>query len=145
MKIEELKQMWETDSVIDDNYLGEASTTTAKLHSKYINILVDTKLKLVKYRNDANILKKNKSKWMRGEMSKDELDELGWEQWQYNKLLKADISDSLLGDKEVINIQNKVEYLEIVVLFIEGVLSQIKARDFQLKNAIQWKVFLAGS
>jgi hypothetical protein len=40
MNIEELQDMWDVDSAIDDNYLGEASTTTPKLHAKYIKILI---------------------------------------------------------------------------------------------------------
>lgn len=145
MNIKELQAEWENDAVIDSNKLDIASIETAKLHSKYINILVDTKLKLVKYKNDLNVLKKNKSKWMRGEMSKEELDSLGWEQWQFNKMLKNEIADALLGDEDVIKAQGRVEYLDVVVTFLEGVLTQIKARDFQIKNSVQWKIFLAGS
>lgn len=145
MNIKELQAEWENDAVIDSNKLDIASIETAKLHSKYINILVDTKLKLVKYKNDVNVLKKNKSKWMRGEMSKEELDSLGWEQWQFNKMLKNEIADALLGDEDVIKAQGRVEYLDVVVTFLEGVLTQIKARDFQIKNSVQWKIFLAGS
>jgi hypothetical protein len=145
MDIESLKEEWKNDCVIVDTHLGEASTSTPNLHSKYLNYLVDAKIKCTKYKNDLNVLKKNKSKWMRGEMSKEELDVLGWGQWEYNKLLKSEIAETLLGDDDVIKQSTKVEYFEVVIMFLESVLGQIKSRDFQIKNGITWKTFLAGN
>jgi len=144
MNIEEIQTMWEQDSVIDDNHLGEASTETAKVHSKYIKLMVGVKLKLTKARGDYNILRKNKFRYYRGELSREELAELGWQQYQLIKPLKNEIDEFLQGDQDLITLNTRIEYLETMGYLLEGILGQIKARDWQLKNGIEWKKFLAG-
>jgi len=144
MNIEEIQQMWEQDSIIDDNHLGEASTDTAKVHSKYIKLMVGVKLKLTKARGDYNILRKNKFRYYRGELSREELAELGWQQYQLIKPLKNEMDEFLQGDQDLITLNTRIEYLETMGYLLEGILGQIKARDWQLKNGIEWKKFLAG-
>ena len=144
MNIEEIQQMWEQDSIIDDNHLGEASTETAKVHSKYIKLMVGVKLKLTKARGDYNILRKNKFRYYRGELSREELAQLGWQQYQLIKPLKNEMDEFLQGDQDLITLNTRIEYLETMGYLLEGILGQIKARDWQLKNGIEWKKFLAG-
>ena len=144
MNIEEIQTMWEQDSVIDDNHLGEASTETAKVHSKYIKLMVGVKLKLTKARGDYNILRKNKFRYYRGELSREELADLGWQQYQLIKPLKNEMDEFLQGDQDLITLNTRIEYLETMGYLLEGILGQIKARDWQLKNSIEWKKFLAG-
>jgi hypothetical protein len=144
MNIEEIQQMWEQDSVIDDNHLGEASTETAKVHSKYIKLIVGVKLKLTKARGDYNILRKNKFRYYRGELSREELADLGWQPYQLIKPLKNEMDEFLQGDQDLITLNTRIEYLETMGYLLEGILGQIKARDWQLKNGIEWKKFLAG-
>jgi hypothetical protein len=144
MNIEDIQTMWEQDSLIDDNHLGEASTETAKVHSKYIKLMVGVKLKLTKARADYNLLRKNKFRYYRGELSREELQQLGWEQYQLIKPLKNEMDEFLQGDQDLITLNTKIEYLETMGYLLEGILGQIKARDWQLKNGIEWKKFLAG-
>jgi len=144
MNIEEIQQMWEQDSLIDDNHLGEASTETAKVHSKYIKLMVGVKLKLTKVRGDYNLLRKNKFRYYRGELSREELADLGWQPYQLIKPLKNEMDEFLQGDQDLITLNTKIEYLETMGYLLEGILGQIKARDWQLKNGIEWKKFLAG-
>lgn len=144
MKLDEILTMWETDSAIDDNHLGEASTTTAKLHAKYLKLLVDAKLRKTKLDIDLNALRKTKIRYYRGELTRDELADLGWEQWQYNKPLKAEMDEFLKGDADLSKIQTRLDYIDTLVYALESIMSQIKARDFQLSNGIKWKQFLAG-
>lgn len=144
MKIDDVLVMWEADSRIDDNHLGEASTTTAKLHAKYLKLLVDAKLRKTKLDIEFNTLKKTKIRYYRGEMSRDELAQYGWDQYQYNKPLKAEMDEFLKGDEDLSKIVVRHEYIDTVVYALESIMTQIKQRDFQLSNAIKWKQFLAG-
>lgn len=144
MNIEQLQEMWDADCQIDDNFLGENSTATPKLHAKYVKLLVNVKLKHTKLSSDYNILRKNKFRYYRGELSRDELTELGWSQWQGVKPLKNEMDEFLTGDSELNTMKVKIEYLETMIYYLESVLGQIKARDWQIKNAITWKQFLAG-
>jgi hypothetical protein len=144
MKLDDVLVMWEADSAIDDNHLGEASTYTAKLHSKYLKVLIDTKLRKTKLDIEYNSLRKAKIRYYRGEMTKVELEEHGWEQYQYNKPLKAEMDEFLKGDEDLAKILVRSEYIDTMVYALESIMSQIKQRDFQLSNGIKWKQFLAG-
>lgn len=144
MNLEQLQEMWDADCVIDDNYLGEQSTATPKLHAKYIRLVVGVKLKHTKAQSDYLLLRKNKFRYYRGELSRDELTNLGWEQWQGVKPLKNEMDEFLAGDTELNNLKVKIDYLETMIYFLESVLGQIKARDWQIKTGVEWKRFLAG-
>jgi len=144
MTLDELQQLWEKDCEIDDNFLGENSTATPKLHAKYVKLLVNTKLKHTKIQADYALLRKNKFRYYRGELSRDELSNLGWEQWQGIKPLKNEMDEFLQGDSELVTLKIKIDYLETMIYFLESVLQQIKARDWQIKTAVEWKKFLAG-
>jgi hypothetical protein len=144
MNLEQLMQSWKNDCVIDDNHLGEASSDSPNLHSKYIDHLVSYKLKLAKTKGEYNLLRKNKFRYYRGELSREELVGLGWEQWQGTKPLKNEMDEFLQGDEELIVLEQKVEYLNTIIYFLESVMGQIRSRDFQIKNAITWKQFLVG-
>lgn len=144
MNLQEIQEEWEKDCQIDDNHLGEASTYTPNLHSKYLKLMINVRLKLTKIQADYNILRKNKFKYYRGELSREELSTLGWEPWQYNKPLKNEMDEFLQGDQDLIAVNQRIEYLNIMLYTLESILNQIKARDWQLKNAISWKQFLSG-
>lgn len=144
MNIEQLQDMWEVDCQIDDNYLGETTTATPKLHSKYLKILVNIKLKHTKLSSDYNILRKNKFRLYRGELSRDELTQLGWQQWQGVKPLKNEMDEFLQGDTELNTMRVKIDYLETMIYFLESVMKQLQSRDYQISTAVKWKMFLAG-
>lgn len=144
MNIEELQEMWDVDCKIDENHLGTASTDTPKLHSKYVRHLTQTKLSLIKLKSDLNILKKNKFRYYRGELSREELTELNWNQWQGVKPLKNEMDQLLEGDEDVVKLMARIEYLETKLYMIESVMSQIKARDWQIRNSVDYMKFLAG-
>ena len=144
MTIDEIYEMWAIDSNIDENFLGETTIATPKLHAKYVKMLVNTKLKHTKYQSDYNIMRKNKFRYYRGELSRQELQDFGWEQWQGVKPLKNEMDEFLKGDSDLNTLQVKIDYLESMIYLLESILGQIKARDWQIKTAVEWKKFLAG-
>lgn len=145
MKLDDILVMWEADSVINDNHLGEASTSTPKLHSKYLRLLVEAKIKKSKYDMDYNSMRKLKFRYYRGEMTRQELAEMGWEQWQYNKPLKTEMDEFLKGDDDLVKLETRIQHVDTIIFALESIMSQIKQRDFQLSNGIKWKQFLAGN
>lgn len=145
MTLDEILEMWEKDCVIDEMHLGEASTHTAKLHAKYLRLLINVKLKKTKLDIEYNSLRKIKIRYYRGELTKSELEEYGWEQYLYNKPLKNEMDEFLKGDDDLNKIVNRSEYAETIIFAIESIMGQIKQRDWQIKNSITWKQFLAGN
>lgn len=144
MNIDQIQDMWAVDAEIDDNYLGEHATKTPKLHAKYLRLLIGVKLKHTKTSSEHNMLRKAKFRYYRGELSREELTDLGWNQWQGVKPLKNEMDEFLQGDTELNTMRVKIDYLETMIYLLESILTQIKARDWQLKSGIEWKKFLAG-
>jgi hypothetical protein len=144
MTLDEIQNEWEKDCEIDDNYLGENSIITPKLHSKYLKILIGVKLKHTKLQSDYNQLRKSKFRYYRGELGREELQDLGWDQWQGVKPLKNEMDEFLTGDSELNTMKVRLEYLETMIYLLESILGQLKARDWQIKTAVEWKKFLAG-
>ena len=144
MTLEEIQNAWADDCIIDDNHLDQESVNTAKLHSKYLNHLIRYKLQLAKMKADYNTLRQSKFRYYRGEMTKEELQLTGWQQWQGVKPLKNEMDEFLTGDTDLNTMRVKIDYLETMIYFLESVLGQIKARDWQIKTGVEWKKFLAG-
>jgi hypothetical protein len=145
MTLEELQNAWADDCIIDDNHLDRESVNTAKLHSKYLNHLIAYKLKLAKMKSDYNTLRQQKFRYYRGELTREELTLLSWEQWQGIKPLKNEMDEFLTGDSDLNKLEIKANYIQNIVEFLESVMNQIKARDWQIRNSIEWKKFISGA
>lgn len=140
--LEELKTQWANDCVISDE-LGEEAIRTPKLHAKYLDELINAKLKHTKLVHEFAELKALKARYFRGELTKQELESRGWEQWQY-KTLKADIADLIEADSELQKINARESYIRTIIYFLESVLGEIKNRNWSIKAAIDWQRFRAG-
>lgn len=145
MNIEELNDMWEEDCSIDEDHLDRASVFTAKLHSKYLRLLVQHKMRIAALNAEYNNLRQVKFRYYRGELSREELTDRNWTQWQGVKPLKNEMDEFLTGDSDLNKINIKIEYIKVMVEALESILGQIKARDWQIRNAVEYKKFIAGA
>jgi len=145
MNLEQLQETRETDCIIDDDRLDKESVRTPNLHAKYLNFLIGYKLKYAKAKKDYNTLRQLKFRYYRGELSKQELEDRKWEQWQGVKPLKNEMEEFLEGDYELAEAQLRQEYLESVINYLESIMGQIKSRDWQIRNSIEWKKFISGA
>ena len=145
MNIEELNDMWEEDCSIDEDHLDRASVFTAKLHSKYLRLLVQHKMRIAALNAEYNNLRQIKFRYYRGELPREELTARNWTQWQGVKPLKNEMDEFLTGDADLNKINIKVEYIKVMVEALESILGQIKARDWQIRNAVEYKKFVAGA
>ena len=60
------------------------------------------------------------------------------------KVLKTDLQMYIASDNDIIDLSNKIAYLETTIKFIDGVIKSIDNRGWDIKNAISWKQFEAG-
>ena len=61
------------------------------------------------------------------------------------KLTTTDEIKMFIGaDDEIRKLQYKIDYIEQVIFFLDGVLRQIQSRNYQIKNAIEWERFQSG-
>ncbi|BCV01250.1 MAG: hypothetical protein CM15mV41_0610 [Caudoviricetes sp.] len=57
---------------------------------------------------------------------------------------KEEISMFIDADEDVVKLQYKIDYIETVLNFLEGVLRMINNRNFQIKKAIEGEKFKNG-
>jgi hypothetical protein len=143
MTFDELKDMWQADSVIGKDLSDEALSTPA-LHAKYLSLLMDLKA----FRKNAEMalyeIQRSKVRYYKGEMSAAELEEAGWKQYQGTKPLRSDLEELIKTDPEVVKKQNKVDYLTIQIDFLTEVLKMINNRQWLIRSSIDWQKFQAG-
>lgn len=145
MNLEDIQESWNNDCAIDDDHLDKESVRTPNLHAKYLNFLITFKLKAAKAKKEYSTLRTKKFRYYRGEMSKGELADEGWSQWQGVKPLKNEMEEFLEGDGDLADAQLKIEYLDSIVSYLESIMHQIKSRDWQIRNSIEWKKFISGA
>ena len=144
--LQEILEMWKKDSVIDELNLDESSRDSAKLHSKYLEILSVNRIKLKKAELDFKVLLKDKWLHYNGKMSKEEMDTKGWDYDPLGGLtvLKGDMDYYYDSDPLIQKAQTKIEYLKEVVDTLKEILDNIKWRHQTIGNMIKWKVFESG-
>ena len=140
--LEQILKMWESDAVIDQTEPSKELIKIPTLHSKYLGIL--TKHRIASKRAHFNYLGMKKTKWeyFTGKLSKEELDEFGWEPFQF--ALKSDISTYMDSDKDLIKLLEKKIYHEECISVIESIMNELKQRTWQLRDFISWEKFVNG-
>jgi len=146
LRIEDVLDMWKTDSEIDELKLDEASQQSARLHAKYLEMLSVTRLQLKKKEAEFRVLLKDKFLWYNGKMSKDEMDARGWNYDPLNglKVLKGDMDRFYDSDADIQNAQMKIDYLKELVSTLEEIMGNIRWRHQNIKNMIEHRKFTSG-
>jgi hypothetical protein len=114
------------------------------LHSKYLQILLDYK---VRQRNLTLKFQKQrqfKTRYYNGELTKEELDLAELKQYQFKKPLKSEMETLLDADPELQLIQEQVLYLESLIQSADSIMKDIGNRYFLFKHIIEQNKFLAG-
>ena len=105
-----------------------------------------TTFKLQLRKNKSNLLSLRRLKWryFRGELTQEELNKLGWEQYLGNAPLNNQMNEYLDSDPDVIKMNDKVEYIEACLTQLDYIMRSINSRSFDIKNAIEWSKFTSG-
>lgn len=136
---------WQKDSKIDDSQLAHAALYSAILHAKYLELLGKTKLKMQKFRLKLVKLHNIKTRYYRGELTKEELLENGWSQYQGTKPMKSELEKLLDTDFDCVEIIESIDYLNTCKETLESIIRQISQRSYDIKNYIEWNKFQAGT
>lgn len=139
MLVDEITEMWVQDAKIDDVDLDTESLKIPNLHSKYLKILYQEKLKLksllLKKKTMSHVL----SEYYRGDLNTaEDLRELQREPWS-RTVLKQDIPSYVECDKDMIKLLTKISYQEEVVSLLEDIIKTINNRTFHIRAAIDWR------
>ena len=143
MKLEEIEALWEQDGKIDRTELDAESLKIPTLHGKYYKLYLREKVQLKAEEQSYKQFYKLKHEYYTGKLSQSELNELGWEPFQF--VLKNDLSVYMEADKEVAERLLKLSVQKEKVQFLEDIIKTLNTRGFLIKNAIEFIKFTSGS
>ena len=146
MNLEEIKVMWEKDCEIDDIELDNASLEVPKLHAKYLDLLSSKLMVQKQYQMKYDTLLRDKWLWYNGKMDEETVREKGWEPDPFNglKIMKNDMQIFFNADKDLQDLNAKIEYLKVTVDFLKECMQNITWRHQTIRNTIDWRKFMAG-
>ena len=93
--------------------------------------------------NKFNDFKKEYFEDVKMILSQEELDELNWEPF-VKRLMKNEVDMYLDSDKDIIQNNMRIINQKEKLAFLEEVIKNLNQRNFQIKNAIEWKKFTQG-
>ena len=140
MTLDELKVQVEKDLKINDERLDTESYRNQELYAKYLDHKTNFDFLLYKAKGDYKILYKQKWEYYGGKADAKVYVAKPFDL----KVLKGDLAMYISSDEEIIQMMDKIGYLEVVVKYIDGVIKSIDNRGWDIKNAIEWKKFEAG-
>jgi len=141
MKLEELKQESYKDLPVKNvENIDQESFYNQEIKAKWLDYKSRFELLLARSKGDYQIL--YREKW---EYSGGKSDAKVYASKPFDlKVLKTDLQIYISSDSDVIELSNKIAYLETTIKFIDGVIKSIDNRGWDIKHAISWKQFEAG-
>ena len=140
MRFDELQLMVDADLKIDDTELDIESIKTPQIHNKYLKFYTQFCLQLKKVRDERKSLYRDKWEYYTGKSPPEVYQEKPFDL----RILKADVSMYIEADSEYQEIGQKEEYIKQMVEYTERILKEINNRNWNIRNAIEWKKFLHG-
>lgn len=141
MNLETLQDMWKIDSKLDDDLHDNDSLAIPQLHMKYMEF--HNKYSLMKKERDIEMKRLIKEKWLyyKGKAPSSVYKEMPFD---LKLTTKEEISMFIEADEDIGKLKYKIEYIDQVLFFLDGVLRMINNRTYHIKNAIEWKKFQSG-
>ena len=142
MNLSEIQDQVKRDLKINDLELDIESLRIPALHTKYLQLLTENSLKLKKANGELSVLKRNKWIYYTGKASEEVYKEKG--DFPLKLKTKDEERTFIEADEDIQKKKTEVEYYETVVDYLQEIVRQIGQRNFQIKNAIEWRKFEAG-
>ena len=144
LNIDSIIAEWKQDSILDETKLSTELARIPLLHSKYLEVYLTSKSKLISVTSSYNELKFTRKKYFRGEMTREELLAHGWDQYQGLKMSHSEFNstadiDPVLNDEWV-----KVEYWKGIVSGIEWIMKEIQNRGYTIKTMVEYNKIIMG-
>lgn len=142
MNLSEIQDQVKRDLKINDLELDIESLRIPALHTKYLQLLTENSLKLKKANGELSVLKRNKWIYYTGKAPEEVYKEKG--DFPLKLKTKDEERTFIEADEDIQKKKTEVEYYETVVDYLQEIVKQIGQRNFQIKNAIEWRKFEAG-
>jgi hypothetical protein len=141
--IEILMKEWSEDTYIDPTSMEKELLKIASLHSKYLNIMSYHRHLIRKMESDYKMLKGLREDYYQGHLTKEELEERGWEPCQH-VLSNPQIARKLDTDAELNKLLLKKVAHEEIVSYCETVLKSLHNRTWDLGNYVKYLQLSSG-
>lgn len=147
LKIQDILLEWKKDSRIDKNNIFEEALRISALHAKYLEILAASKMAIKSKKQRLETLKHNKKAWMGGKLTKAQLDDFGWKYDATDgiRVMKSEVKSYVDTDPDVQKLQGEIDELEICRDVVIDIVSKVNWRGQDLRIAVDWAKFEAGS
>ena len=145
MKIEDIKNEWQKDSVINQYKVSDELVRIPLLHSKYLEFIIEYRSKRAMMVKKINNLKNFKRRYYRGELSFQELKDNDLQQWQHLKPSNTELNSLFEQDFELNELNEKLEYYETGLSVVELIIRSLQTRGYELKTLTDWVKFQAGA
>jgi|TARA_B100001094_G_scaffold154516_1_gene149498 hypothetical protein len=141
MNLENLQDMWRSDSKLDEDQHDNDSLAIPQLHMKYMEF--HNQYSLMKREREIEMKRLIKEKWLyyKGKAPSSIYKEIPFD---LKLTTKEEISMFIEADEDIGKLKFKIEYIDQVLFFLDGVLRMINNRTYHIKNAIEWKKFQSG-
>ena len=136
-----IRDRWKSDSKLDEDLHDNDSLAIPQLHMKYMEF--HNQYSLMKKERDIEMKRLIKEKWLyyRGKAPSSVYKEMPFD---LKLTTKEEISMFIEADEDIGKLKYKIEYIDQVIFFLDGVLRMINNRTYHIKNAIEWKKFQSG-
>ena len=128
------------DMTIEESELDRESLRTPYLYDKYLKMYQKTKLHLREVEQKYNEMKLEKHRYYSGNADPEVYKKAPFG----IKVVKQDLEMYLKADPELAKAIDLVEYISAIKDFLEKTLKNIENRNWNIKNAIEWRKFLSG-
>jgi len=141
VSLEVIQEMWQKDSVVNQDELDTESLKIPQLHAKYYQLYNTILLlrKQAEHQHSSILLERRKFY-----MGKAETQVYIDEPFPYKVRDKEDLKLYLEADEKISKIRLKIDYYDTMLKYLEEILKQISNRTYQIKNAIDFRRFTAG-
>ena len=141
MTLEELKQESYKDLPINKvENIDQESFFNQEIKAKWLDYKSRFELLLARSKGDYQVMYREKWEYYGGKADAKVYAAKPFDL----KVLKTDLQIYISSDSDIIELSNKIAYLETTIKFIDGVIKSIDNRGWDIKHAITWKQFEAG-
>jgi len=141
MTHEELLDEWEKDAEMNKHHLDDEALRIPKLHHKYLKMYMDFKSKKIALNHKLEDLKKEKELYYSGQATADVYKE---KPFDLKLKTKGAVQQHVNTDPEVMRLQEKIEYFDILIEGANYIVTQVSFRNQSVKNAVDFIKFQSG-
>ena len=141
MNLDELKkEAYEDLPITKEEHLDQEAFKNQELKAKWLDYKSRFELLLVRNKGEYQRLYRDKWEYYGGKAAAKVYVAKPFDL----KVLKSDLAMYISSDEEIIQLSDKISYLEYTIKYCEGIIKSIDNRGWDTKNAIEWKKFEAG-